>query len=93
MIQAARPWSIAELDLLRKHYKTMPPDKLAAMLGRTRIAVKDRAQKIGVCCPGGFGRRPWNKGKTFSKCRPEKDKLAIEQTIPRPTLGPWGCVW
>lgn len=49
MTHAARPWSAAEDDLVRRHYRTMPRAELCDRLpGRTPNAIRMRAAALRV---------------------------------------------
>ena len=64
-----RPWTDAEDALMRMLYKQIAASELGEMLGRTKSAVKNRAQVLKISAPGenngSFrkGHATWNKGK------------------------------
>jgi len=67
---SARPWTAAEDNRLRALYDTMPASAIARELGRTKSAVKNRVNIIGLTKGHNCGRfeqgmAPWNKGKAF----------------------------
>lgn len=43
-----RTWTDKEIDFLKKYYKIMPATKIAHKLGRTNMAIQQKAQKLGL---------------------------------------------
>ncbi len=69
----ARPWTKAELEVVRSRYEMDGPTKLARELGRTEQAVRHRGQKLGV-----VHRRRWTAAEEEELCL-----LWGEKTLPR----------
>lgn len=55
-----KPWSEADDAYLRKHYKAMSDQALAAALGRTRRAVINRRCRLSLSREPGTTRTPWS---------------------------------
>ncbi len=69
-IRAGWPWTAYDDARLRELYDTLPASAIARELGRTRAAVKNHVNKLGLTKghnSGCFepGMVPWNKGKAF----------------------------
>lgn len=84
------PWTTKDCDYLRMHYQSKGAVQLSIELDRTPAAVKTMAQTLGVSRPGRKGCVPWNKGASYTRQTAQDTRPA---PIPRPNLGPWGCVW
>lgn len=85
-----RPWTTTDCDYLRRYYQRKGVVQLSIELDRTPASIKTMAQTLGVARPGRKGCVPWNKGASYT-CNANRDTRP--QPIPRPTLGPWDCVW
>ncbi len=72
-------WSEEDIEFLRKNYDAMTSDQLALVLGRTKSAINQIANEIGV------KKSPASFGRCISNAR-KKHKIEIESLREQVTL-------
>lgn len=84
-------WSRKDIDFLSRHYKTMRAGDIASALGKSTIAVRDKAGKLGIK-KNKYPRhrhKYWTKGKNaeFRKLFPKKSNSWMARKFKRSIAG------